>query len=146
MNQTPTIATTKTDTLGTATEKCLGIPVRYDERLTIICESRGVGPWKEIVVGPAFLRFGPRERQALLLHEVAHCKLFHVEKRILLLIVFPFCIFAYCRDNEFVADKFVKECGYGGDLARAFLKMADRKSVLHPPLMDRILRLTTTNS
>jgi Zn-dependent protease with chaperone function len=153
MNPTPPNQTTRTDTRGTATGKCLGIPVRYDpeskypwgDRKPIV-DSQGFLWRKKIVVRPDFFKFPAREQQAFLLHEAAHCKLFHAEKRILRLLVWPFGIFAYCRAQEFIADRFVLEMGYAADLARAFARFADGKSRLHPPTAERIARLIENHS
>lgn len=65
---------------STTTNSCLGIPVRYDLGLKVLVDSRGIWRWKEIVVGPGFFMFPPREQQAMLLHEVGHCKMNHVAK------------------------------------------------------------------
>lgn len=122
---------------------CLGIPVRFDERMQIISDSRGIGPWKEIVVGPAFMQFGSREKTALLLHEAAHCKMRHVEKRLLRfwMVFWPPALFRYCREQEYAADRFVRELGFGPDLARVFARIQGGSGPLHPPHDERIHRL-----
>ncbi len=68
---------------------CLGIPVRYDARSKAIVDSRGFWRWKEIVVGPGFFAFPPREQGALLLHEAGHCKCNHVLKLALFILRSP---------------------------------------------------------
>lgn len=130
--------------MGSNIAPCLGIPVRYDGHLQIISDSRGIGPWKEIVVGPAFMMFGHREQYALLLHEAAHCKMRHVEKRLLRawMVFWPPALFAYCRDQEYEADRFVRGMGYGPDLARVFSRIEGGCGPLHPPHDARIHRLT----
>ena len=123
---------------------CLGIPVRYDPTLPVICHSRWWGSWSLIVVGPAFMRFHPRERTALLLHEAAHCRLLHVKHRLLslwLLFWCPSALSLLCRRQEFEADEFVARLGYGPDLATALLRVNSRASSLHPPKQQRIDRL-----
>lgn len=132
---------------------CLGIPVRFSRRLRVISDSRGIWRWKRIVVGPSFLSFPPREQQAILLHEVAHCKLRHLEERLKSLwkLIFgPSELFALCREQEFQADRFVAACGFGPELVQAFLRVGPRPAdPIHPPLQERIERLvaigTTTN-
>lgn len=121
--------------------KILGIPIHYDEKARIISDSRGLWPFKRIVVGPAFWRFGPREMQAILLHEVAHCKLFHLERRLLRAIFFPGSIKEFCFAQEFQADNFVALTGYGKDLASVFSKVKQTEQILHPPTAERIERL-----
>lgn len=109
-----------------------------------ICNSRGIGRWKEIVVGPIFQAFPERERAALLLHEAGHCKLRHLEKRLAklwLLVWAPRRLAALCRQQEFEADRFVAGCGYGADLARAFSRLKAADSLYHPPMIERIARL-----
>lgn len=144
--------TTKMDSHGTATvairsmvttNKCLGIPLLYDDSLRTISESRGLWRWKKIFVGPALLAFPPREQQAIVLHEAGHCKLNHIEKRILALwrIFRPSLLALLCIEQEFEADRFVKGCGYGQDLAHAFMRLSPTSDPLHPPLEERISRL-----
>jgi hypothetical protein len=121
-------------------EPCLGIPVRYDPAARAICDSRGLGRWQEIVIGPQFLRFPPAEQQAMLLHEAGHCKMLHVKRRLFALLT-PWKLRAICREQEFEADRFVRAIGYGAELARAFSRMREQESPLHPPLTERIQRL-----
>lgn len=121
-------------------EPFLGIPVRYDENLKSICESRGVFRWKEIVVGPDFARFPAGEQAALLTHEAGHCKRFHVERRLLALLT-PWRLKRLCIEQEFEADRFARAMGFGPLLASAFARLAPAKQVLHPPRHERIMRL-----
>jgi Zn-dependent protease with chaperone function len=128
---------------------CLGVPVRYNPKLKFISESRGLWPFKRIVVGPGIRAFAEREQQAILLHEVGHCKMFHLEKRILrVLTAFfrPSVIIAYCHAQEFSADEFVAHCGYGLELARAFTRLTQTAGVWHPRSEDRIARLLAWHS
>lgn len=111
--------------------------------MSLISDSRGLLRWKKIVVGPEFLQFPPREQQAILLHEVGHCKLRHLEKRLLALwrIFSPRRLAELCIRQEFEADRFAHGCGYGPDLARAFQRVRASDSPLHPPIAERIARL-----
>lgn len=121
-----------------------GIPVRYDEKFAGISDSRGLWRWKRIYIGPAFLHFPPREQVALLLHEVAHCKLYHLEKRLARIWLALFGtqeLFDYCQAQEYEADRYVLMCGYGVELAQAFLRVNERPDPLHPPRSERIARL-----
>ena len=123
----------------------MGVPVSYDEKAKFISDSRGVGRWKKVVVGPLFLKFPWPEQQAILLHEVGHCKLFHVEHRIgklWLLLWKPSKLRQLCIDQEHAADAFVRSCGYGAELARAFSRISPEAHFLHPPASERIIRLT----
>lgn len=129
--------------------KCLGVPVIYKPALKAISESRGLWPFKRIVVGPTLRAFPEREQQAILLHEVGHCKMFHLEKRILqafTALFRPSLILAYCHAQEFAADEFVAGCGYGMDLARAFSRINPTDSPWHPRRDHRIARLIAWHS
>lgn len=129
----------------TTTTECMGIPVVYDPALATISESRGLWRWKKIFVSEKFLAFPPREQQAMLLHEVGHCKLRHLERRLIAaiaLIFWPPALAEFCKRQEFQADLFVAHCGYGRDLAQAFLRVKSTgESPLHPPISERIARL-----
>lgn len=124
----------------TTTEPCLGIPVRFDPKLKVICDSRGIWRWKEIVVGPDFARFPPGEQMALLLHEAGHCKMFHVERRLAALFT-PWVIPALCREQERAADRFVRSLGHGAALASALARISAPEGPFHPPASERISRL-----
>jgi hypothetical protein len=128
-------ATTKT------IEPCLGIPVRFSPAARVICDSRGIWRWKEIVVGPDFFRFPPAEQQALLLHEAGHCLRFHVERRILAILTRPWAVAGLCRAQEYEADNFVRSAGRGLALASAFSRLRSAPGPFHPPLSERISRL-----
>ena len=135
-------AITRSKTLTTT--KCIGVPVKYDARYAGISDSRGLWRWKKIVVGPAFATFDDREKQAILLHEVGHCKMRHLEKRLRslwMIFVRPFALVQLCIEQEYEADRFVRSLGYGADLARAFSRLRAETSLLHPPVSERIHRL-----
>lgn len=126
--------------------RCHGVRVRYDPQFIGISDSRGIWPLKRIFIGPTFLNFPPREQMALLLHEVGHCKLYHLEKRIarLWLLLRPKLLFAFCIEQEYEADRFVWRCGYAVELAQAFTRIRVVNSPLHPPVAERIARLLRT--
>lgn len=123
---------------------CHGIRVVYDPTTASISDSRGLWRWKQIVVGNNFFRFPPREQQAILLHEVGHCKLRHLEKRILstwLVVCAPRRLMELCVEQEFEADRYAAAAGFGEDLARAFSRIKGESNLLHPPLEERRRRL-----
>lgn len=109
-----------------------------------ICDSRGLGRRAQIVIGRGFLAFPPREQQAILLHEVGHIKLGHVLERVKKMwqiVLLPSAFARLCIRQEFQADRFAAECGYGADLARAFSRMGEAAGALHPPTAERVARL-----
>lgn len=133
-------------------DKCLGIPVYYDDALTNISYSFAFWRWNKIVVGPAWRGLPEREAGAVLLHEAGHVKLRHFEKRLRMLwLVFvnPGRLLGLCAEQEFQADRFAAECGYGVELAQLFCRLqrsAEKRpdsGPLHPDLSSRIMRLTT---
>lgn len=149
---------------------CLGVPVYFDSAYTGISESRGFLLWKKIIVGRSWETLSRREQGAILLHEVGHIKRMHAEKRLLpsiwMHLRFPLKMLsilraknevearslwdevledsgvaALARAQEFEADKFCADCGYGLDLAMAFSRMKTHIDPLHPSTEERLLRL-----
>lgn len=130
-----------------AEQRLLGIPVLYKPDLRVISDTFGFWKWKVIRVGPGFITgLRAREKQAVLMHEAGHVKLFHLERRILNLwraFWFPSLV-AYCREQEFEADRFAAAAGYGLDLAIFFRKIercGQHKYSFHPDVNDRVARL-----
>lgn len=134
----------------------LGIPVRYDPKLRVVSEARGVGRWREVVIGPDFPFFPGREQQALLLHEAGHHQHGHIGerlRRLWLIVVRPAAFADLCCRQELQADRFTAACGYGPDLIRAFGRLVVRKPTtrterflarMHPPLAQRIAVVAET--
>lgn len=130
--------------MKTRLDPVLGIPIRYDDRLRIISEARGLWPWKRIVIGPQFFRLEPRCQAAILLHEAGHAKLWHLEKRVAYALANfwrPAAIGRLCREQEFEADRFAAGCGYGRDLAIVFALVLNAGGTFHPSPAERIERL-----
>lgn len=152
-----------------AMNKVLGVACAYDERYRGLSETRGFWIFKKIVFGPAFTRLTPREKQAVLLHEAGHAKMNHAEKRILPMawacVTHPVMLFRvlaardeqiaklewdrflsssgmdrFAQSQEYQADNFAAQCGYGADLAQVFLRFGSSGN-LHPSLQSRIERL-----
>lgn len=125
----------------------LGIPVVYDERMERISDTSGIGRWKRIKIGPSFWQLTPREAEAVLLHEAGHCKLYHLEQRLLwiwLALVSPRRLIEMCHEQEYAADRFAAAAGYGLDLVSLFTRMHEGNDTavnFHPPLAARIERL-----
>lgn len=122
------------------TEPFQGFPVVYEENSSLICYSRGIFR-REIVVGPDFHRFPPLEQAAFLLHEAAHCRLFHVKQRLICLLTRPWRIFRLCREQELEADREVRAAGMGASLAAGLLRVIPTPSRFHPSREERIAQL-----
>lgn len=121
-----------------------GIPVLYDPELNGIAFARGLWPLKMIVVGPGWLRLGGPVQQAVLAHEAGHCRLFHLEWRILL-VLFGWCGWAQAiaRRHEFEADAFAVREGEGAGmlqlLRRALAAEQLRAQQPGPPTADQLI-------
>lgn len=150
---------------------CLGIPVIYDPEMESVSitldrsrwwwpwkfarfpglvETRGLFRWKYIVTGRTLYAFPPREQQAILLHEVGHARMNHIEKRLLRawqIVLWPFGFARFCIMQEFQADNFAAHCGYAVELASALSRMStDHRASLHPAVADRLARLAVWHS
>ena len=127
--------------------KLLGIPVWEHPDAPLLAEARGFWPFQRIVVNQHFKRLSVAEQQAFLLHEVAHCKLRHRERRIarLWMIFQPKRLVDYCRNQELQADNFVRLMGYGAAMATGLAKLQgvgqSPQAIFYPPTHERIARL-----
>lgn len=123
--------------------KLLGIPVFEIPDAPCIAEARGFWPFQRIVVNRHFKRFSIPEQQAFLLHEVAHCKLRHRERRIarVWMVFKTERLIEYCREQELQADNFVRLMGYGHAMATGLAKIQETASTFYPPTSVRIARL-----
>lgn len=123
-------------------EYFLGIPVFFDPR-PIVAEARGFWPFKRIAIGSKWFMLPERQRTAVLYHEAAHVRGWHMEKRLLnvfLLIFKPVAARALCAEQECEADRFAAEHGYGAELA-AFLKRSPPGGMFYPGIDERLPRL-----
>lgn len=104
----------------------LGIPIEFDINSKLMADSRRVWPWKKIVLGQSWFRLPNREREAVLLHEAGHCKLFHLEKRIAaipLLFLRPAFATEIAMRHELEADRFAAERGFAVELLSVLRKL-----------------------
>lgn len=118
-----------------------GIPVQFDENLSIVAESRGIWPRKRIVCGIEFAFLDPGEGRAVLLHEVGHCKLFHLELRLLtlpLLFLRPGICFEIARAHEIAADRFAARHGAKASLIAYLKKIEGDCGMFYPTHQARI--------
>lgn len=92
-----------------------GIPVDIDVRQAATACARGLWPFKRIVVGLKWYALPVDQRVAVLYHEAGHCRLFHLEKRILalpLLLVAPRLAAAIARRHELASDRYAAQAGF----------------------------------
>lgn len=134
---------------------CLGVAVYFDAKLTDnYALASGIGRWARVRIGTPLAQLPPREQQAVLMHEIGHVKLRHMEKRLLNLwrIFWPPSLLRYCRNQEFEADRFAADYGYRVEMMQSImrieraLKLEKRHEDAghwHPSLKERIARLYT---
>lgn len=60
-----------------------GIRIKVRRDLPLVAKASGLWPFKSIVLGGWWFHLDGAEKQAVLLHEVGHCKHWHMEKRVL---------------------------------------------------------------
>ena len=116
----------------------LGIPVYYTLDRRVFAESRGIWPWKRIVVGPGWNRLQYEEQIAALLHEAHHCRALHFEIRLLLV---PFCwmtrVQRIAQRQELACDRFAHDNGFGHEMLRIMSKTQGTGGEFYPLLKDR---------
>lgn len=112
---------------------CLGIPVRYDASEDGVASCSGIWPGYWINVGPGWLGLPQRQKDAVLMHEAAHVRLWHIEIRMLLLPLSWMSFVQRIMDRqEEAADRFVVEQGLGVELLEVLSKHLDDDRRLYP--------------
>lgn len=121
----------------------LGVPVHMTDDVDIVAQARGIWPWKKIVVGPVWHTLATDLRTAILLHEIWHVKMFHVEQRLLMIpLYWTKWVRRIVEEQEFRCDAHAAECGFGLEMARVIRRIhAQDPSEWHPKPGTRILRL-----
>ena len=123
----------------------LGIPVFVDEGSHLMADSRGIWPWKKIVLGMSFFYLSAREKEAVLCHEAAHCKKFHLERRIAaipLLFLRPAFATEIAMSHELEADRFAAERGFALELLSTLRKLGGKEGRFYPTFEARARQLT----
>ncbi len=123
-----------------------GIPVEVDIHHHFVAQAHGFWPFKKIMLGASWFNLDSAEKQAVLLHEVGHCKRFHMEKRLLF---FPLLLFDFdkvermAREQEHEADEFAARAGYGLELLSAIKKIPphDTEWNFYPTYEEREKRI-----
>jgi Zn-dependent protease with chaperone function len=88
--------------------------------------------YKRIYVGTKFIGLPERVKMAVLAHELAHCEGHHTEWRLLALICpIPLLIQWLCHWQEYQADAYVAQCGFGPELSW-YLRKDGPGSITHP--------------
>ncbi len=122
----------------------LGIKVVVDPASRLIADARGFWPFKRIALGTPWFYLPERQRQAVLYHEAAHVRRWHMEKRFLalpLLFLRPLVARALCAEQECEADRFAAEAGLGAELAAVLKKFPPEGGAFYPALDERLPRL-----
>ena len=96
--------------------------IRLDPEYGGHAYTKGFWPWRRIFVGHSFVLLPDREQQAVLLHEVGHRVLWHIERRLLHRLIFGVCT-DYLQRQELEADAYVARRGYGADLAKVLRRI-----------------------
>ena len=93
--------------------------IHFDPEYGGYAYIKGLWLWRRIYVGHRFVSLPDREQMAVILHEVGHCRLWHIERRLPRLLVFGrIACAAYLQRQELEADAYVASRGYGADLAK----------------------------
>lgn len=128
----------------TAPEKVLGIPILVDVGSHLTADSRGIWPWKKIVLGVSWFYLAAREKEAVLMHEAAHCLKFHLEKRIAaipLLFLRPAFATEIAMRQELEADRFAAERGFAVELLSVLRKLGGKDGQFYPTFYTRAKHL-----
>ncbi len=86
--------------------------VRYDPNFHGTACLQGLWPFRTVVVGQWYMRQSSEAQEAIYQHEMAHAKLFHVEK-LLLKSLFRSPQRIWWLEQELEADRWVFERGFG---------------------------------
>ncbi len=127
--------------MPTPPAEVFGVPVAYLPTSPLMADARGVWPLKRIVVGPRWMKIASeRERLAVLAHEAAHCLKWHLEKRILavlLLFIRPQFAARLCIEQELDADEFAARAGFGVELLSVLEREREESGMFYPSNAQR---------
>lgn len=100
-------------------------------------------PWGTIQTGDYFQRLTAAEKSAVLLHEKAHIRSHDALRRLwwvlsLQIIFRTQWVFEQCRQQEFAADRYVKEHGEARALRSFLTRFPHAAGPLYPSTFDRV--------
>lgn len=100
-------------------------------------------PWGTIQTGDFFQQLTPIEKMAVIAHENAHIASHDALKRLwwllsLKLLREPEWVKAKCREQEFAADRCVKEQGLGWGMKSFLIRFPHPPGALHPGTKERL--------
>jgi len=124
--------------------KVLGYRIDFDPEMPRVAEARGIWPFKRIVVGRQWYALPDHERAAVLMHEAAHCRRAHFEKRLVALPLFllsPSFVKRMAREQEIEADRFAARAGFGAGLIAFLRRFDERESIFYPSHDERVRAL-----
>lgn len=112
----------------------------------IVARTFGFGMFAKIETGKLFDQLPPDQKEAVILHERGHIVHRHFLQRIWWLVTFRFLDIEWlslaCVNQEFEADRYVDEHGYGLHLLTFLLRLSDDDGgSFHPSAQERINRL-----
>jgi len=117
------------------------VKLYIDDRVKgTIAYTSGILFWKKITVGKKFFDFNDDVQEAILAHEMGHVKGFHIEQKILCLILCPFALKWLFRRQEFIADEYAAKLGHASSLMKV-LRSDLGGGLTHPSDMERRQRL-----
>jgi Zn-dependent protease with chaperone function len=118
------------------------IPVRYDPKVRTIASARHTAWGRYIAVGPTWFQLRPREREAVLYHELGHLRSWHLIKR---WVAVPLFWTQWVRrlavEQEYQADDYAAKHGYAMDFICVLMGYCRDGGEFYPLLQDRIERL-----
>ena len=111
-------------------------------REPIIARSVSFFWYRRVYIGTKFARLPKGQQTAVILHERGHIEKHHTEAR-LLSVLFPFKPFIrwLCHRQEYAADRYVLEHGFGRELVDFLVANGARESFTHPSDYARACRL-----
>ena len=118
-----------------------GFQVRHDPTVTTIAEARGLFKWRYIAVSVRWFLLWPRERTAVVMHEIGHFRHYHLAKRLAVVPLFwTKWASRLAAEQELEADLHAARAGYANELI-AVLMQHCKDGDLYPQLNQRVARL-----
>jgi hypothetical protein len=100
-------------------------------------------PWGTVQTGDYFRQLTQVEKAAVLAHETAHLLNHDALRRLwwvlsLQVLFRPQWVFARCREQEFAADRYVRQMGLARGMRSFLCRYPQPASALHPSTKERL--------